>query len=112
MNQLLQKDTAIFSPALRALFQFDYLLKKAERKKNLKREDDPFKAGGKSHRDGTMPSLFFNEHSRRNSSEDKNHIMESEGQVEDYFNSGKDPFDNNNSPNNNEGSFLVSGMIT
>ena len=44
--------------------------------------------------------------------------METDGQLEDYFDAGKDdPFrmndrDDNLSPQNNNNSFLVSGLIT
>jgi hypothetical protein len=42
--------------------------------------------------------LFYNE-SRRNSSDDRNNPrMDSEGQVEDYFKTDRDPFGDANSP--------------
>jgi len=69
---------------------------------------------------GNFGNLFNTKKSKGESDEEKGLIMETDGQLEDYFDADKDdPFRMNNDrdenlspPNNNNNSFLVSGLIT
>eukprot|EP00347_Sterkiella_histriomuscorum_P014587 403360313 len=118
LNQLLQKDTLIFSPALRALFQFDYIHRKNQNLKSSKnKEEDPF--GDKSSNLRNLQNSpytknelisrnftnLFNQNqlveSHRSSSElnKHGHIIESDGQVEDYFNNAMENGANSGSNN-------------
>ncbi|CDW73194.1 UNKNOWN [Stylonychia lemnae] len=120
LNQLLSKDTVLYSPALRSLFQFDNLINKKLLKQGRSSNTDPFKdkhtmnnmMGDAQHKN--LAAMFGKSSSRRQIDEEIG-IIETDGQLEDYFDADKeDPFRMNDkddqTPKNN--SFLVSGLIT
>lgn len=118
LNQLLQKDTAIYSPALRALFEFDNNQRKLDKGLDAfnsimesvvqKKQRAPAREAGVSM---GMFELKGN-HSKKSSDDKKVVNVESEGHVEDYFDANKSPFQNMNEEHSlGDNSFLVTGII-
>ena len=90
LNQLLSSDTIIFSLALRTLFSFGYLRRKERKNKKEKKGED--NSQSILSRNKRIESAFDYEDKNNMTSLDQNQILDTDGQLDDYFTADKNPF--------------------